>query len=78
MATLPRVDPITLKLPALPRATLDELYHFLQYLQFKYSLDLEPCIEALEDEMDNVDGDAALAEAGAMPLSQLKQSLDLM
>jgi hypothetical protein len=75
MATLPRIDPITRELPALPRSALDELYHFLQYLQFKYNVDLEPCIETLEDEMDNVDGDAALAEPGALPLSQLKQSL---
>jgi hypothetical protein len=42
---------------------LDELYHFMQYLQFKYKVDLEPSLEALEDEIDNFDGDAALAEA---------------
>lgn len=77
MTTLPRTSPTTLELPALPRSTLDELYHFLQYLQFKYKVDLESCIETLEDEIDNFDGDVALSETNAVSLSQLKQSLEL-
>ncbi|ASC73067.1 hypothetical protein XM38_040290 [Halomicronema hongdechloris C2206] len=77
MTTLPRTEPITLELPALPRATLDELYHFLQYLQFKYQVDLESGLKTLEDEMDNFDGDAALAEPGAISLAHLKQELGL-
>ncbi|WP_008307717.1 hypothetical protein [Leptolyngbya sp. PCC 6406] len=77
MTTLPCTAPIALELPALPRPALDELYHLLQYLQFKYNVDLEPCLETLEDEIDNIDGDLALTETGAIPLSQLKQSLGL-
>jgi len=29
MATLPLTEPVALEVPALPRAALDELYHFL-------------------------------------------------
>jgi len=39
MTTLPLTEPVALEVPALPRAALDEVYHFLQYLQFKYSVD---------------------------------------
>ncbi|MGD1896789.1 MAG: hypothetical protein ACFB16_07535, partial [Phormidesmis sp.] len=50
--TKPQCDPVTLELPALSRSAIDELYHFLQYLQFKHQIDLEPAIEAIEDEID--------------------------
>jgi hypothetical protein len=49
MTTLPLTDPVVLEIPPLRRAALDELYHFLQYLQFKYDVDLEGTLEALED-----------------------------
>lgn len=61
----------------MPRAALDELYHFVQYLQFKYKVDLEVSIEALEDEIDGFDADVALQEPGGMSLASLKQELDL-
>ena len=77
MTTLPRTEPVTLELPALPRSALDELYHFLQYLQFKYQVDLEAGLDSLEDEIDNFDGDATLTEPGAIALTQLKQELGL-
>ncbi len=48
----PNIDPVTLELPSLSRHAIDELYHFLQYLQFKHQVDLEPAIEAIEDEID--------------------------
>ncbi|WP_052050551.1 hypothetical protein [Leptolyngbya sp. KIOST-1] len=60
MATVPLTDPISLELTPLPRMALDELYHFLQYLQFKYGVDLEPALEAIEDEIDTFDADVAL------------------
>lgn len=75
MTTLPRTGPVSLEVPSLPRTALDELYHFLQYLQFKYSIDLEDVIEAIEDEIDGFDADAALQETGAVSLASLKQEL---
>ncbi len=66
-------------LPELPltRAAMDELYHFLQYLQFKYQMDLERAIAAIADEMDIVDSQAALAEGEGLPWHQVKQALGL-
>ena len=61
----------------MPRAALDELYHFLQYLQFKYKVDLESPLEALEDEIDGFDADVALQEPGEISLANLKQELNL-
>ena len=77
MTTMPLTDPITLEIAPLPRAALDELYHFLQYLQFKYGADLEPTLEAIEDEIDSFDADIALQEPGEVSLSSLKQELGL-
>ncbi|MEO0406844.1 MAG: hypothetical protein AAF289_05790 [Cyanobacteria bacterium P01_A01_bin.135] len=75
MTTLPRTGSVSLEVPSLPRTALDELYHFLQYLQFKYSADLEKAIEAVEDEIDGFDADATLQETGAVSLASLKQEL---
>mgnify|MGYP000355959443 CR=1 FL=1 len=77
MTTMPLTDPIMLEIAPLPRAALDELYHFLQYLQFKYGADLEPTLEAIEDEIDSFDADIALQEPGEVSLSSLKQELGL-
>jgi hypothetical protein len=77
MATLPLTEPITLELPSSPRSALDELYHFLQYLQFKYKVDLEASLEAIEDEIDGFDADIALQETGNISLAGLKQELGL-
>lgn len=77
MKTLPLTEPVTLTVPALPRAALDELYHFAQYLQFKYKVDLEGTLAALEDEIDSFDADVALQEPGAISLARLKQELGL-
>jgi hypothetical protein len=77
MTTLPLTEPVALEIPPLPRAALDELYHFVQYLQFKYKVDLEVSLEALEDEIDGFDADVALQEPGGMSLASLKQELDL-
>lgn len=77
MTTLPLTEPVDLDVPPLPRAALDELYHFLQYLQFKYHVDLEAILESLEDEMDGFDADVALREPGEIPLASLKQELGL-
>ncbi len=80
MTTLqkPKIDPITLELPSLSRHAIDELYHFLQYLQFKHQVDLEPAIEAIEDEIDVFDADVARQETGeAMPWEEFKQELGL-
>lgn len=66
MKTLPLTEPVTLNIPSLPRAALDELYHFMQYLQFKYKADLEDALEVLEDEIDGFDADVALREPGAL------------
>lgn len=77
MTTLPLTEPLALDFPPLPRAALDELYHFLQYLQFKYNVDLELTLESLEDEMDSFDSDAALQEAGEVSLADLKHELGL-
>ncbi|GAB4339104.1 MAG: hypothetical protein OHK0047_29660 [Leptolyngbyaceae cyanobacterium] len=60
MTTLPLTEPVALEVPPLPRSALDELYHFLQYLEFKYQVDLESTLEVLEDEIDSFDADAAL------------------
>ncbi|NJN57210.1 MAG: hypothetical protein HC879_06765 [Leptolyngbyaceae cyanobacterium SL_5_9] len=77
MTTLPLTEPVTLEIPPLQRAALDELYHFLQYLQFKYKVDLELPLESLEDEIDSFDADAALQETGEISLSSLKEELGL-
>lgn len=80
MTTLPKpkIEAITLELPALSRHAIDELYHFLQYLQFKHQVDLEPAIEALEDEIDVFDVEIALQEPGeAIPLADFKKELGL-
>lgn len=52
-------------------------HHFLQYLQFKYKVDLELSLEALEDEVDGFDADVALQETGEISLAGLKQELGL-
>lgn len=57
------------------KAAVDELYHFLQYLEFKYQLDLEVTLEALEDEIDGFDADVALQEPGEVSLASFKQEL---
>ncbi|MFE4105050.1 hypothetical protein [Almyronema epifaneia] len=77
MTTLPLTEPIDLDIPSLPRAALDELYHFLQYLQFKYQVDLEGALEQIEDEIDSFDADVALQESGEVSLAGLKQELGL-
>ncbi|MBW4692748.1 MAG: hypothetical protein KME27_13400 [Lyngbya sp. HA4199-MV5] len=77
MTTLPLTEPVDLEVPSLPRSALDELCHFLQYLQFKYKVDLELPLEALEDEIDSFDADTALQEPGDISLSSLKQKLGL-
>ncbi|MGB5915378.1 MAG: hypothetical protein WBG63_10970 [Phormidesmis sp.] len=74
----PRIDPVTLELPSLSRHAIDELYHFLQYLQFKHQVDLEPAIEAIEDEIDVFDADVARQEPGeAISLADLKLELGI-
>lgn len=80
MTTLPKpkIEPVTLEIPALSRHAIDELYHFLQYLQFKHRVDLEPAIEAIEDEIDVYDADVALQEPGeAITLEEFKRELGL-
>ncbi len=77
MKTLSLIESATLELPQLPRAAADELYHFLQYLQFKYTLDLEIPLESLADEIDGFDADEALEEPGEISLAELKQELGL-
>lgn len=77
MTTLPQTEPIALEIPTLPRPAIDELYHFLQYLQFKYGIDLEPAIESLEDEIDTFDAEVARQEPGGISLADLKQELGL-
>lgn len=73
-----KIEPVTLELPALSRHAIDELYHFLQYLQFKHQVDLEPAIEAIEDEIDVYDADVALQEPGeAVSWESLKEELGL-
>jgi hypothetical protein len=49
----------------------------LQYPQFKYKVDLEATLEALEDEIDSFDADVALQEPGELSLASLKQELGL-
>ena len=72
------IDPVTLEIPALSRRAIDELYHFLQYLQFKYRIDLEVALEAIEDEIDVYDAELALQEPGEpITLEQLKEELGL-
>lgn len=75
MTTMPLMAALTMPLPAMPRSALDELYHFLQYLQFKYEIDLEPSLECLEDEMDGFDADMALQEPGEVSLTSFKSEL---
>lgn len=68
---------MTLEVPALPRSAIDELYHFLQYLQFKYDLELASAIESLEDEIDIFDADVAQQESGDTTLEELKQEFGM-
>jgi len=76
--TKPQIDPVTLELPSLSRPAIDELYHFLQYLQFKHEVDLEPAIEALEDEIDVFNVEVARQEPGeSITLEDLKKELGL-
>ena len=76
--TKPKIDPVTLELPPLSRHAIDELYHFLQYLQFKHQVDLERAIEAIEDEIDVFDVEVALQEPGeAITLEDFKKELGL-
>jgi hypothetical protein len=77
MTTLPLTEPVALAVPSLPRSAMDELYHFLQYLQFKYKVDLESSLEVLEDEIDGFDSDVSLQEAGEISLASLKEELGL-
>lgn len=78
MTTLPQTKPIDLAIPPLPRSALDDLYHFLQHLQFKYKADLESAIESIEDEIDGFDAAIALQEPGErISLDSLKQELGL-
>ena len=77
MTTLPLTETVNLEIPPLPRTALDELYHFLQYLQFKYNAELEQALESIEDEIDGFDADAALQESGGVPLERFKQELGL-
>lgn len=73
-----KIDSVTLEIPALSRSAIDELYHFLQYLQFKHQIDLEPAIETIEDEIDSFDIDVARQEPGeAIPLEKFKEELGL-
>ncbi|MEM6432311.1 MAG: hypothetical protein AAF773_00410 [Cyanobacteria bacterium P01_D01_bin.115] len=75
MPTLPLTEPVALPIPSLPRPALDELYHFLQYLEFKYQLEFEAVLEAVEDEIDSFDAEVALQEPGEISLASLKQEL---
>jgi hypothetical protein len=77
MNTLPLTEPVALEVPPLPRTAIDELYHFLQYLQFKYKVNLESILESIEDEIDGFDADSALQEPGELSLASLKQELGL-
>lgn len=77
MNTLPRTEPVALSMPALPRPALDERYHFVQYIQFKYKVDLELSLETLEDAIDSFDADQGMQEPGEILLASLKQALDL-
>ncbi len=77
MKTLPRTQPIALEIPSMSRAALDELYHFLQYLQFKYNAELAVPLEALEDEIDSFDAEVALQGPSEISLASLKQELGL-
>ena len=73
-----QIEPISLELPALSRHAIDELYHFLQYLEFKYQLNLEPALETIEDEIDPYDVDIALQEPGEpIPWEEVKKELEL-
>ena len=77
-AAKPKIDPVTLELPSLSRHAIDELYHFLQYLQFKHQIDLEPAIETLEDEIDVYDVEVALQEPGEpISLEDFKKELGI-
>jgi hypothetical protein len=74
---LPMVTTVILPELPLPRAAMDELCRFLQYLQFKYQMDLELAIESVEDSIDIIDARDALAEGGGIPWNQAKQELGL-
>ena len=80
MTTLqkPKIEAFTLEMPSLSRHAIDELYHFLQYLQFKHQVDLEPAIEAIEDEIDVFDVEVALQEPGeTISWEEVKKELEL-
>lgn len=80
MTTLPKpkIDAFTLEIPSLSRSAIDELYNFLQYLQFRHEIDLDAALEAIEDEIDPYDAEIALQEPGdAVPWETLKQELGL-
>jgi len=80
MTTLqkPKIEALTLEISSLSRHAIDELYHFLQYLQFKHQVDLEPAIEAIEDEIDVFDVEVAIQEPGeAISLADFKKELGI-
>ncbi len=80
MTTLPKpkIDAFTLEVPPLSRDAIEELYNFLQYLQFRHEIDLNTALEAIEDEIDPYDAEIALQEPGdAVPWETLKQELGL-
>ncbi len=76
MTTLPKpkIDAFTLEVPSLSRDAIEELYNFLQYLQFRHEIDLDTALEAIEDEIDPYDAEIALQEPGdAVPLGNLEE-----
>lgn len=80
MTTLPKpkIDAFTLEVPSLSRDAIEELYNFLQYLQFRHEVDLDTALEAIEDEMDPYDAEIALQEPGdPIPLEDFKKELGI-
>lgn len=70
-----QAHPVSLPPLQLPRQGMDELYHFLQYLQFKYRTDLESAIESVEEEIDLIDCEEALKSHERIPWEQVKREL---